>query len=164
MREGWTQGVPFAPEGQVWVFPKQGVVYTEVTTESPTPSDANALIDMFQWLKTELDPSAPPVIVHDWRSMRAISRETRQVFLTRRREIREQPARIVVAVDVNPLIRMVIRTAALGAQLVSGTAPIDLVKNPALTLAEFGVKSPDRELHARLRASFEASALKTAPI
>lgn len=153
--DDWTDGVRFAPAGQVWVFPKQEVLFTEVTTESPTPADAHALVDVFLWLKVELGDTPPPVIVHDWRAMRTIARETRQVFLTRRREIRGQPARIVVAVDVNPLIRMVIRTAALGAQLVSGTAPVDLVKNPLLSLAEYGVKSPDPELHARLRAAFE---------
>jgi hypothetical protein len=43
---------------------------------------------------------------------------------------------------------------SLGAQLVSGVTRIDFVKDPRLSLAELGVKSPDPELHARLRDSF----------
>lgn len=154
--EGWTEGVRFAPQGNVWVFPSQEVVFTEVTVASPTPSDAGALIDMFLWLNGELHAEHAPTLIHDWRSIRSIPKETRQTFQLRRRELRMRPARIIVAADMNPLTRMVIRTVSLGAQLVSGVTPIDLVKDPRLSLAELGVKSPDPELHARLRDSFDA--------
>jgi hypothetical protein len=150
----WTEGIRFAAGGCVWVFPKEEVVFTEITVTAPTPSDAGALIDMFLWLGHELGTDHEPTIVHDWRSIRSIPKETRQTFQLRRREIRMRPKRLVVAADLNPLTRMVMRTVALGAQLVSGAAPIELVKDPRLSLAELGVKSPDPALHARLRSSF----------
>jgi hypothetical protein len=150
----WTEGVVFAPSAQVWVFPDQGVVFTSLQIESPTPAHANAFIDMFHWLKSELGALPSPVIVHDWRAMRTIPRETREVFLARRREIQDAPTRVVVAVDLNPFVRMMIRTVSLGAQLVSRTVPIDFVRHPLLTLVELGVKTPDVALHARLRQSF----------
>ncbi len=150
----WCPGIEFTPGGRIWVFPEQQVLLTEARMERPTPSDANALIDVFLWLRRTLDESAQPVVIHDWRAMRSIPRETRQVFLARRGDVRGQPERIIVATDVNPLVRMVIRTAALAAQLVSGTAPIELVKDLHVTLAEHGVRTPDPAVHERLRSWF----------
>lgn len=154
--DGWAKGVHFAPDGRVWVFPTEEVVFTEISVASPTPRDAGALIDMFLWLSRELGSEHSPTLVHDWRSIRSIPRPTREIFQLRRRELRMRPKRIIVAADMNPVTRMVMRTVALGAQLVSSAAPIDLVKDPRLTLAELGVKSPDPGLHARLRESWDA--------
>lgn len=156
----WPDGVPFTPGVQVWVFPEHAVVFTHSTLEVPTLRDAHALVDMFLWLRRERPEIRDPVVVHDWRSVREFPRPVRQVFAVRRREIAEQPRRLIIAADVNPVLRMAIRTLALAAQVMSVGGPMEFVANPYAALAELGPSTPDAALHARLRASWRRASTR----
>jgi hypothetical protein len=97
-------------------------------------------------------------VVHDWRSFRRVPREATRVFLERRKEIATIPSKLVVAVDVNPVLRMVLRTVALGAQLLTRAVPMELVDDPEGALMAAGVTVPDPVVHLRLREAWRQHA------
>jgi hypothetical protein len=150
----WTEPIPLTDVGGVWVFPDQGVLYTETTIASPTAEDANALVDFFLWLDQQLASPRRLTVVHDWRSFVAIPREVRRTFIDRRKELVRRPARVVIAVTMNPMIRMAIQTVSLGAQFLVRAPPLDLVHDVAPVLRDLGVRDPDPSLHARLRLAW----------
>ncbi len=117
--------------------------------------DAHALIDLFLWLG-QTQGSAPPTIVHDWRSLTSLSREARAVFSARRTEITTRPSRLYIAVRLNPVYRMALQTAMLGAQMLTQAVPTELVDEPFAVLARLGVGAPDPALHLRLREDWRA--------
>lgn len=148
--EGWIRGIPLTPRTRAWVFPDQRTLVTETSASVPTPTDVHGLIDLLRWLEGKM-PTEGVVLVHDWRALREVPRAVRTQFVLRRREVAARPERIVLALDVSPLARMAVRAAALSAQIVAGTAPIDLVDDPSPALRSRGATSPDPTLHARLR-------------
>ena len=144
---------------RAWLFPEARVIFTRTFADDASEEDANGLIDFFSWLEKFEGPGAlprnqPPIVVHDWRSFRSVPLVARRVFVKRRKEISTTPERIVVAVDVNPVLRMALRTVALAAQLVTRAVPLELVDDPTVALAKAGVDAPDPLLHLRLREAW----------
>ena len=153
----WCQGIPIAVDARLWVFPAEQVVFTRVSASSPTERDAHCLIDAFLWLAGILPGSQSPTVIHDWRAIRSIPRAVRGVFLARRRELSIKPRKLLIAVTADPLVRMVLQTVALGAQLVTDASPIEFIGDPQVVLHQvLGASAPDTSLHARLSASWRA--------
>jgi len=152
----WSDGIPFSPNGQAWLFPERAVVVTRTSGPSVNADDANALIDLFLWLSAR-EPTAAPTLVHDWRSLTSLSREARGVFMARRAEVKTRPSKLYIAVELNPVYRMALQTAMLGAQMLTQAVPAELVTEPFAVLARLGVRSPDPALHRRLREDWRTS-------
>ncbi len=155
--DAWPEGIALSANARAWLFPDARVVLTRSFADTATIDDANALVDFFVWLEKmddALPRTPPPIVIHDWRSFRRVPREATRVFLARRKEIATIPAKLVVAVDVNPVLRMVLRTVALGAQLVTRTVPMEFVDDPEGALMAAGVTAPDPVLHLRLREAW----------
>lgn len=151
----WTEPIPLSDVGGAWVFPEQAVLYTESTSVAPTIEHARTLFDFFDWMLTHLPPDRPTTLIHDWRSLRSIPPEVRQAFITRRKRFAIlKPARVVIAVKMNPVIRMGVQTVSLAAQMFMDAVKIDVVDDPAPALREHGVSEPDPSLHARLRLAW----------
>jgi hypothetical protein len=162
--EGWTEGIEVTRSISAWVFPEASVIFTKSHGRRASTDDANALIDLFLWLQRELPPAArPPAIVHDWRSMTELPIAVRRVFVARRREIEIAPRRIVVAIGINPVLRMIVQAVTLSAQLLTRAAPFELVDRPAAALVELGVGLPDVALHERLRFAWRAKRRSVRP-
>ena len=107
--DAWPEGIALCASARAWLFPDAHVVLTRSFAEEATIDDANALVDFFLWLEKmddALPRTPPPIVIHDWRSFRRVPREATRVFLARRKEIATIPAKLVVAVDVNPMLRM----------------------------------------------------------
>ena len=66
------------------------------------------------------------------------------------------PSKLVVAVAVNPLLRMAMRTVALASQLVTHAVPLNLVDNPTAALVAAGATEPNPVVHLRLREAWRA--------
>lgn len=150
----WPEGIVFATGAETWVFREQQIIFTEVTATAATPRDVHAMLDMFLWLSDELSDTHEPIVVHDWRMLRSVPRSARQVFMSRRHELRGRPRKLLIAADINPILRMAIRTATLAAQMMSIGVPLDFIEDPFFELGRLGVSAPDPVLHARLRASW----------
>jgi len=159
----WPAGIVLSAGTSVWLFPAQNVVFTQTSAAEVALADVHALIDFFLWLASTQGTtrSAPvpapipaPTVVHDWRSLRGLSRECRSAFMARRAEIKERPGRVYVAVRLNPVYRMALQTAMLGVQMLTQAQPTQVVDDPFAVLARFGVGAPDAALHRRLQASF----------
>jgi hypothetical protein len=157
----WSEGIAFARTSQGWVFPEPNVIVTRATGEAATLEDVNGLIDWFIWLARTrgggiLKKLEPPIVIHDWRSFQSVPQEVRSAFVERRKEITMHPKRLVVALAINPVLRMALRTVALGAQLMTHAAKLSIVDDPEPELAKAGVTSPDPLLHLRLREAWRS--------
>lgn len=154
----WSEGVAFSVGGRGWVFPDAGVIFTRSQPTEPSIDDANGLIDFFLWLeKVDVLPSGrSPTIIHDWVSYDRIPQEVRALFSRRRKEIAAVPDRLIVALAINPVLRMALRTVALGTQLLTRAAPLEIVDDARPVLAKRGIESPDPLLHLRLREAWRA--------
>jgi hypothetical protein len=150
----WPAGVAFSAGGTAWVFPERNVIFTATSAAEVLPSDVHGLIDFFLWLSSKNPAeSAEATVVHDWRSLRGLSREARSAFMARRAEITARPSRVYVAVRLNAVYRMALQTAMLGVQMLTHAIPTELVEDPLSVLADLGVGDPDATLHRRLTAS-----------
>ncbi len=157
--DAWPEGIALSASSRAWIFPDARVVFTKSFAEAATIEDANALVDFFVWLENMDGPDAlpltpPPIVIHDWRSFRTVPREATRIFIARRREIATIPEKLVVALDVNPVLRMVLRTVSLGAQLLTRAVPMELVDDPQGALKAAGVTAPDRVVQLRLREAW----------
>jgi len=152
----WPDGIPFSPNGRAWLFPERAVLVTRTAGPAVSADDANALIDLFLWLSAR-EQARAPTIVHDWRTLKSLSREARAVFMARRAELTTRPSKLYVAVQLNPVYRMALQTAMLGAQMLTQAVPTELVSEPFAVLARLGVGSPDPALHLRLREDWRTS-------
>jgi hypothetical protein len=155
----WAEGIALSPSARAWVFPEQRVIFTQSYGDAPTLDDANGLVDFFLWLERLEGPDAmpktpAPSVIHDWRSFKSVSMNVRQRFVTRRKEIGTLPGKLVVAVAVNPVLRMAMRTVALAGQLVTHAVPLDLVDDPKDALVAAGATDPDPLVHLRLREAW----------
>lgn len=70
------------------------------------------------------------------------------------------PRRLLIAANVNPLLRMAIRTLTLAAHVLSVGGPMEFVHDPYAALTELGVTTPDPALHARLRGSWRRASAR----
>jgi len=159
MDELWAEGIALSAQARGWVFPEQRVIFTQSYGSEPTKDDVNGLVDFFLWLEhlegaDAMPKTPPPTVVHDWRSFKSISMDVRQAFVTRRKEITTLPGKLVVAVAVNPVLRMAMRTVALASQLVTHAVPLDLVDDPTEALVTAGATLPDPVMHLRLREAW----------
>jgi hypothetical protein len=161
----FTEPIPLSDVGGAWVFPEQGVLYTESTATIPTVEHARTLFDFFDWMIHHQPAEKPTTVIHDWRSMRSIPSDVRQTFIARRKRFAAvmRPARVVIAVKLNPVIRMGIQTVSLAAQMFTDAVPIDVVAECGPTLREYGVSEPDPSLHARLRLAWRHARGMTIP-
>jgi hypothetical protein len=150
----WTEPIPLDNIGGAWVFPEQAVLYTESSCHVPTIEDVDTLFDFFAWTRSHVTTSRPPTLIHDWRSLESIPSEVRRAFIARRKDVRASPERVVIAVHLNPMIRMAIKMVSLAAQMVLRTAKVELVADPAPALRERRAVRPDPSLHARLRSEW----------
>jgi hypothetical protein len=153
-REAWTEPIPLSDVGGAWLFPDRGVVYTETRKVVPVVDDVHVLVDFFLWAASQVPIQGRPTIVHDWRSFQSIPRDVRRAFVQRRRDLSEQPERVIIAVTLNPLVRVALQTVALGAQLLAQAVRLDLVDDPGPALRALSVGAPDPALHARLRLAW----------
>lgn len=161
MDELWAEGIAFSPNARGWVFPAERVIFTQSYEKEPTLEDANGLVDFFLWLEGLEGPDAmpkspPPTVVHDWRSFSKVSMNVRQTFVARRKEITTLPSKLVVAIAVNPVLRMAMRTVALASQIVTHAVPLDIVDDPKDALVSAGATQPDPVVHLRLREAWRA--------
>lgn len=150
----WPEPLPIGNVGGAWVFPEQGVIYTESRARAPSAEDVDALFDFFDWLVPHVPTAHSPTLIHDWRTLRRVPREARTAFVWRRRKVAQEPARVIVALDVNPILRMTIQTVSMGAQLLVRAAPLDVVTDPTPSMRERGATDPDPNLQARLRLAW----------
>jgi hypothetical protein len=153
--DAWPEPFPIGGIGGAWIFPGASIIYTESRGSSPTERDVHALFDFFEWLAEHVPEARAPTIVHDWRSIKRVPREARSAFVWRRRKIERQPERVVVALSVNPVVRMTIQTVSMAAQLLARAVPLDVVGDPMPPLRERGATEPDATLHARLRLAWQ---------
>lgn len=149
----WTDPIVLGATGGAWVFPEERVIYTQSRCAMVSAADVDTLVDFFLWLGDHFPTDDAPVIVHDWRSIRSVPREARARFVERRRELKTRPKRVVIASEMNPVLRMALRTVSLAAQLVAQTVELDLVDDPEREIAELPL--PDPGLHARLRLAYK---------
>ena len=161
MDDLWAEGIALSKDARGSVFPAERVIFTQSYGSEPTMGDANGLVDFFLWLERLDGPDAmpktpPPTVVHDWRSFKSVSMNVRQAFVARRKEIKTMPGKLVVAVAVNPVLRMAMRTVALASQLVTHAVPLDLVDDPTETLVGAGATQPDPVVHLRLREAWRS--------
>lgn len=159
MDDLWAEGIALSANARAWLFPPQRVIFTQSYGSEPTLDDVNGLVDFFLWLERMEGPDAlpktpAPTVIHDWRSFKSVSMDVRHAFGARRKEISALPAKLVVAVAVNPMLRMAIRTVALAAQLVTHAVPLDLVDDPTEALVAAGATQPDPLVHLRLRETW----------
>ena len=159
MDDLWAEGIALSIDARAWVFPKQRVIFTQSYGSAPTLDDANGLVDFFLWLERLEGPDAmpktpAPIVVHDWRSFSSVSMNVRQAFVARRKEIETMPSKLVVAVAINPVLRMAMRTVALAGQLVTHAVPLDIVDDPTEALVAAGATQPDPLVHLRLREAW----------
>jgi len=159
----WPEGIALATSSRAWIFPEARVIFTKSFGQEATLEDANGLVDFFLWLETMEGPDAmprtpPPIVVHDWRSFARVPTETRRTFIRRRAEIKTMPAKLVLALSVDPVLRMALRTVALASQLVTRAVKLELVDDPVDALEGAGVTAPDALLHLRLRDAWGARA------
>ena len=164
MDDLWAEGIAFSPNARGWVFPKERVIFTQSYGGEPTLGDVNGLVDFFLWLERLEGPDAlpkspAPTVIHDWRSFTTVSMDVRRAFGSRRKEITAVPAKLVVAVAINPLLRMGIRTVALASQLVTHAVPLDIVDDPTEALVAMGATEPDALVHLRLREAWRKRVL-----
>lgn len=151
----WAEGVAFSAGGTAWIFPSQNVIFTATTATDVSPSDVDGLVDFFLWLSAKNpEQTSGATVIHDWRSLRGLSREARSAFMARRAEITARPARIYVAVRLNAVYRMALQTAMLGVQMLTGASPTELVEDPFGLLAKLGCGEPEGALHRRMSAAF----------
>jgi hypothetical protein len=163
MNDLWAEGIALSKDARAWVFPEQRVIFTQSYADAPTLADVRGLVDFFLWLENMHGPDAlpktpPPTVIHDWRSFKSVSMNVRQEFVARRKEIATLPSRLVVAVAVNPVLRMAMRTVALAGQLVTHTVPLDLVDDPTEALVAAGATQPDALVHLRMREAWRRRA------
>jgi len=159
MDDLWAEGIALSKDARAWVFPAERVIFTQSYGSEPTLDDVNGLVDFFVWLERLEGPDAlprtpPPTVIHDWRSFTTVSMNVRHAFATRRKEITALPAKLVVAVAVNPVLRMAMRTVALASQLVTHAVPLDIVDDPTEALVAAGAIQPDPLVHLRLREAW----------
>ncbi len=159
MDDLWAEGIALSADARAWVFPQHRVIFTQSYGDQPTLEDANGLVDFFLWLEHLEGPDAmprtpPPTVVHDWRSFSRVSMNVRRAFIARRKEITTLPAKLVVAVAINPVLRMAMRTVALASQLVTHAVPLDIVDDPTEALTSAGATEPDPVVHLRLREAW----------
>ncbi len=155
--EAWPEPFPIGRVGGAWLFPDQTTIYTQATAEVANADDVHALFDFFDWIEPHFHVACPPILVHDWRTLRSVPRDARSAFTWRRRKVKHEPSRVVVALTMNPLLRMTIQTAAMGAQIFARSVPLTVVADPVASLRELGVTDPDATLHARLRIAWQRS-------
>lgn len=153
----WPEGLAFAPGLEAWAVPSRAAVITRSAMREPTPADVHALVDFLAWADAQRFSPDPPVVLHDWRSVHVLGREARAVFRARRRELRTRPLVVVVALDVRPVVRMAIQAATLGAQLVAGTVPVELVDDLGPALRTRAIPAPDVDAQVRLRLAWRAA-------
>ena len=163
MNDVWAEGIALSANARAWVFPPQRVIFTQSYGGEPTLEDVNGLVDFFLWLERMEGPDAlpktpAPTVIHDWRSFKAVSMDVRHAFGARRTEITAVPSKLVVAVAINPVLRMAIRTVALASQLVTHAVPLDLVDDPTDALVAAGATEPDALVHLRLREAWRRRA------
>lgn len=159
MDDLWAEGIAFSPNARGWVFPTERVIFTQTYGGEPTLGDVNGLVDFFLWLERMEGPDAlpktpAPTVIHDWRSFTTVSMNVRHAFADRRKEIQAVPSKLVVAVAMNPVLRMAIRTVALATQLVTHAVPLDIVDDPTEALVAAGATEPDALVHLRLREAW----------
>jgi len=151
----WPAGVAFSEGGMAWVFPEHNVIFTATSGSEVLPADVHGLIDFFLWLSAKNPAqSAEATVIHDWRSLRGLSREARSAFMARRAEITARPKKVYVAVRLNAVYRMALQTAMLGVQMLTHAIPTELVEDPLSTLANLKVGDPDGALHRRMTGAF----------
>lgn len=60
-------------------MPSRATVITRSAMHEPTPADVHALIDFLAWIDAQQLSPDPPIVLHDWRSVRVLGREARAV-------------------------------------------------------------------------------------
>ncbi len=149
-RATWCEGIPIGDIGTLWVFPEANLIFTQVRRCAPTPADATALVDVLAYLERGGLVEPGPTVIHDWRLIQKVPPETRSVFRQQRAALATIPKEIIIALDVNPILRMVLQSFALASEF-TAKAKTTIVRDPRLSLQAFGPLDPDPALHARIR-------------
>jgi hypothetical protein len=133
------------PSLYAW-YTEPGVFVSQLIVDRATGKDAESitrLIDRVLLAKhEELEPLGGLLVIHDWRAMRSYEQEARAVMMQRVRTHKPGMFRdMVVAVTVNPILRMAIEAANTFLVLAAGRN-VHAVNAVAPTLIKYGVKRP----------------------
>jgi hypothetical protein len=153
---GWPRQWFHDDYGFGWIADaRDGAVVTQSVHDRATIVGINALHDFLDRVIDSGFLRARPgsVVIHDWRSIRAIDPGVREAWSARsRRRGRHLDGlgAAYVVTSANGVVRMMIQTAALALQLATGQPPTRVVADPAAALAAHGIRGPSRAEYERL--------------
>jgi hypothetical protein len=133
------------PTFYAW-YTEPGVFVSQLTVEHATAKDAEAVTRLIDHAllarEHELAKLGGLLAIHDWRALKSYEPEARAIFMQRVRTHKRGKFReAVVAIDVNPLLRMAIGAANTFLVLATGRN-VHAVNAVAPALIKYGVKKP----------------------
>lgn len=141
--------------------PNGSAFITQLNVELVEPQMVHALHDILDELHHHgiLKYFPKFAVVHDWRAIRKLPRETRKAWTdrTRRPGMPFRETQAYIAVGSGPVTRMVLQTAALTVQLAVGQTPARIVDDPQQVLERLAISAPSSDFLRRWRTSPEAA-------
>jgi hypothetical protein len=133
------------PSLYAW-YTEPGVFVSQLVVDHATGKDAESITRLIDRVLTarqdDLTPLGGLLVIHDWRAMRSYEQEARAIMMQRVRTHKRGIFRdMVVAVHVNPILRMAIEAANTFLVLATGRN-VHAVNAVAPTLIKYGVKKP----------------------
>lgn len=129
-----------------WLTPEGPAIVTQTTGPRGTVEMVEAIHSFYDLLAdSDIKARIPQLtIIHDWRSITGVDREALGAW-TRRSDRPGKPFAAYasyVVVDQSPLIRMVLRTAAITAQMMAGQRSITFAEELDPVLQQHRVSAP----------------------
>lgn len=133
------------PAGYVW-YTDPGVVVTQSCITHATLEHTAAMtarVDaVLRFKQVDLAALGGLLIIHDWRSLKTWDNESRQLIVERSRARGRGVVRsAVIAVSINPLLRMLAQVVNLTMSVIGG-AGVEVVDSVVPALRKFAVQMP----------------------
>lgn len=133
--------------GFAWLTPHGPAVVTQATSERADASTVHALHDFYDRLAVaDIRGRLPSLtIVHDWRRMKRVDPAALGAWRARAegRKAGFYGFDVFVCVSGNPLLRMVLRSAAVSSKVIAGQRSVRFVDEPGPILASRGIRAPE---------------------
>jgi hypothetical protein len=130
--------------GYIW-YTEPGVFVTQAHIEHSTILDTLSMSEKIDSVvrlrKAELSKLGGLLIIHDWRSLKTWDPDARQALIDRSIARGRAVRAVVIAIDVNPVFRMLAHVVNATLAAVGGPR-VQLVETLEATLEKYAVKKP----------------------